>query len=873
MQPQIISIPTLSGGVSRQPASRRSEFEAEELDNCLVTLERSIEKRPGFTVLSGIGGYNLSFLPVTANPHFTWFQVDRIRRFLIITDRNATAPAQQMLYILKIDSDEWLNVSPAYQWDPTDAELAVVDNADAASIVDGDDRYPVKVAAAAFGNANTKAVYDQALALGILNRDSREYVLYSVDTNSLKTLQTGLNLLYLNTRVKAGFTSGTSGKTVGLDGVETTTDDVAGAKVTYYTSAGVSKAQDDGRLYYDAAWPSPSLVKDPNLTNKFIPVEDFIYGDFESPWLGQSVAGFNELRFPPDLNDWYANNSDTAGDDSAKDMLRILYDQYTEYPNDIDGQGKIYFCDGPYLEMRAGYYRIVSFPTGLTSTTSGPSIDGAGPPYTQRVRTPDYCSVLDKKRMPQRLTYDGTTWRLQPVEWAHRLNGDRDTNPGPSPFLESGEAVHVEINSLCNFRDRIFFSARDVVFSSRLGELENLWLDDPSNITYADPIDLRAASNTYAEITAMLPFNNYLFINSRGNVQFELKGDSNNISPLTAEISSTTFYSTAEGIDPVTLGSQIYFYAPQRLYIYFNADSRDFNTAVEVSSTVPGYLPRNIGATCVGTAQNYLIAVDNDSKNDIYIYGNRFSGDQVVQSAFWRYVLPESEEVFSINAWDNYLYCVTKTSQGGSTWRIMRNLLEDEDINVPRLDGMIDFTLTAAEVNPVNQTITVPYTLPSGTAYLWLDGQIIELENRSDLGNATAFTYSGLDLQDYYEQTAYVGVGFTMLARLSTILLRNNGTVIEGVLNLKTMTTRHHNTGSYRVEVTRLNRPNKLISEFSATNTTTDETIDVDGVFVSKIFGVAEDTVIDIVNDTPAPCNITQLEFRSIFNRKNSSKR
>jgi len=873
MQPAIISIPTLSGGVSRQPASRRTAFEAEELDNCLVTLERSIEKRPGFTVLSGSGGYDLSFLPSSAKPEFVWFQVDRERRFLIIVDRSAVNPAANLIYIMKVSDNSWTSVTPANQWDPTDADLAVVDDADTASIDSDDVRYPVKVAAASYGDNNTKAVYDQALANGILSRVSRDYVVYSSD-KTLKTLQTGLNLLFLNTAVKAGFTSGTSGKTVDFTGAETDIDDVIGAKVTYFTSAKVSKVSGDSRLYYDASFPA-ALTKDPNLTNKFIPVEDFIYGDFESPWLGQSVAAFNELRFPPDLNDWFANNGNPdTSDTSAADMLKLLYDSKTEYAGTIDGNGKIYFCDGPYLEMRSGYYRIVSFPEGLESTAhSGPAVDGAGVPYTQRVRTPDYCSVIDKNRMPQRLTYTDTGWTLQPVDWTPRLNGDRDSNPGPSPFMENDEAVHVEINSLCNFRDRIFFSARDVVFSSRLGDLENLWLDDPSNITYIDPIDIRAASNTYSEITAMLPFNKYMFINSRGSVQFELKGDDNVISPLTAEISSTTFYTTLEGTDPVTLGSQIYFYAPSRLYVYFNADSREFNTALELSSTIPDYLPTNIGSICVATSQNYVIAVDADAKQNIYIYGNRFSSNEIVQSAFWRYVLPQDVEAYSINVWDNYLYAVVKTSTDGDRWFIYKNLLEREDVDVPRLDGMLCFTLSAGSINEETEQITIPYILPDGNVYLWVEGEMIELTERENSAGQSIFYYGGIDITQYYGKAVYVGVGFRMLARLSTVLYRADNQVVEGVLNLKTMTTRHHNTGSYKVVATRLNRTNPLESEFSATNLTDSGYIDVDGIFVSKIFGVSEDTVIDIINDTPSPCNITQIEFRSIFNRKNSSKR
>ena len=42
---------TLSGGVSKQAQSKRLPTEAENMDNALVSLERSFEKRPGFDII------------------------------------------------------------------------------------------------------------------------------------------------------------------------------------------------------------------------------------------------------------------------------------------------------------------------------------------------------------------------------------------------------------------------------------------------------------------------------------------------------------------------------------------------------------------------------------------------------------------------------------------------------------------------------------------------------------------------------------------------------------------------------------------------------------------------------------------------------
>jgi hypothetical protein len=888
---QIIPILTLSGGVSRQPASKRTPFQAENLDNCLVSLERSVEKRPGFSILSGVGTYDLSFLPTTVDPHFTWYQLDRDNRYLIIIDRNAIQATSTLFYVMKITDVGWTNQTPEAQWDPQDPELTW-NGLD--SITNTDARYPIYTLSLNVLSGTPLQKYTTVLNTGLINRDTRTYITHGSGKPKevLKALQLGTNIVYLNTKVYAGFTSGTSGKIVGLDGKETGATDLIGNKVTYYSAVRVKKTT-DGRLYPNNHTLRDGESWDVGFPQQFIPVEDYVYGDFEKPWLGQSVENFGEIRFPPDNNDWIVLNERLAettpiaipADTSARDMLKLLYDADTPYYNPTaaptpipDGRGKIYYCDAPYLSLDAGYYRIVSFPEDQVES----GVTGKGKPYTQKVRTPDHSSVIDKKRMPQKLTFLNGVFKFEPINWTPRTVGDRVTNPGPSPFLTpEGEARHVQITALCNFRDRLFFASGDIVFSSQMGVLEDLWIKDPSNVTVSDPIDVRAASNSYAEITAMVPFNQYLFINTKGGVQFELKGDSNLISPLTAEISSTTFYSTADLVDPLTLGSQIYFLDKERLYIYLNQDSREFNTAIELSNTVRGYLPKNYKDVTTAVAQNYILAVDEDNKNTIYIYCNRFDGGQLIQSAFWRYILSNDDEIFSIKVWDNYLYGFVKR---GGVWYLMSSLLEQEETNIPKLDSRTKLLLMSSNVTSsgLTTTVTIPYLLPQeDEAYVVLTDDfgdikdsVFKILETTRLGNTTSFVISGINLSNHLLKNIYVGSAYRMSIELSPIYLRGEGNnIIEGTVNLKTLTVRHHKTGNYSVQVTRRGRQNKLVSEFSATNLETNPILAVDGTFTAKVFGFADETQIEIINDSVTPCNITQLEFKTVFNKNNSSLR
>ena len=112
-----------------------------------------------------------------------------------------------------------------------------------------------------------------------------------------------------------------------------------------------------------------------------------------------------------------------------------------------------------------------------------------------------------------------------------------------------------------------------------------------------------------------------MFINTGSDIQFTLKGSENNVTPFTAEVSPSAFYSTSPLIDPVLLGSQIYFFAPKRAYVFFNDATVSINQAIEVSLTCPNYLPTNYGEVSVIPGYDSLCMVDRDSpKVPLHVY-------------------------------------------------------------------------------------------------------------------------------------------------------------------------------------------------------------------------------------------------------------
>lgn len=980
-----IPIYTLSGGVSRQAQSKRLPNEAENMDNALVSLERSFEKRPGFETVIQYSASNIwnnnaaSSVPnanridlfplshavgTTKDYWFYWFNINEDNRFLIVVDYKATGSTDVLVYAFRLRPDGTWSDETQYS---------------------------------AANQQNST----------IINADTRSYITYGNSTNNakdvLKATTVGNSIIIVNTLVYAGFTSGesgwngigTGGKLFGLNGAETATTDTSGTKLTYYSSARYTKGSNSywylntlagtsttitgtlavgnsvtlgaapslpSGLTYGTPTTSPVTIN-PSTQSKvyaatadgslitlsnwgttgttftiesistgstitsgstitafsgyFVEVEDFIWHDATQPWFGQSLADFSEIRFPPEYAEVNGNNGIvlTVGgnpityDNTAKTVLNTLY-------GTSSGNGKIYFTAAPYLNFTSGYYRIIS---------------SASKPYTKKVRSPDCYSVVDKRRMPQKIVYNAAAalkWTANPINWEPRTSGNRFSNPGPSVFLADDKVTprQVQIKAISTFRDRLYFAAEDVVFTSQLGVYEDLFLADPSNIVSTDPIDVRASSNTFSEISSLTPFNTYLFINTLGNVQYELKGSQNQITPLTAEISPTAFYSTAKFIEPQLMGSLIYFFDSSKLYLYLSSESADLAVAQELTVTCPDYLPNTYRSICVAPAQNYIIMSDNAAQNYLYFHASRFAGDRNLQNAFFRYVLNTNDSILSNQSYNDYLYSVIKrptanaTTSGTTTpttvgqvpgaaasqtnrYYLEESYLRSYSPSIPRLDRMIKIKMydnNSDYTSDSNQTkIRVPITFPyadianiqlvtdstwttdvdgdrayevvSPVAYFLKDTYIELIFNGRfvPINSSRAIDYS-------IDRNVYIGLKFTMEVELSTQFVRDqNNNAIEGSLNLRSITLRHKNTGNYDVQVSNRGRT-ALVSKF--TNQRTDDNQDLlnlenyeeEGEFTANILGFSDSTQIKIVSDYPTPVNIVNMELAGKFIQKSS---
>ena len=955
-RPTTIPIYTLSGGVGRQAPSKRLPSESQELINALCSVERSIEKRPG-TDLMGIrldttdySGEALGLDP-TGVYEFFWHALADDARFLIIIDRSATGTAQgdKNLYYVY-----YYNEAADYFEDNTPTNQHTI-NTDTRAYLTYGGTLPLKMVA----RGENLVFLNPAVVAGY--------------TSLKKTVQVGEFLngsAVTGSAVEAWLTVGLDGqiKGTGVDAANTYTSDLIGAKEKYLTAlnvdpAGIAvfwdtytgyaqgtevlvipgtatidnhgsgssngiyeaevaaapgttpsvtayyyilQAQDviiaDHPVSHKQDWvviatnnpswiPGSHPVLDSVRSPLRIEVKDWVYPNSTTPQLGQSLPTFADLRLPPLAADV------TDGNNNAEQMFVDYYGLVTGGVTHNSADGKVYFIQGGYQGQAPGYYLAKD-------------VDPV--PHMLKVRTPDEYSVLDAKRLPVELEFTGITngvanWNWDLITWAPRTSGNKDTNPGPTPFKDGRQA---QLSTIAFFRNRLWLSSGDVVFSSRESDFTDWWIEDPGLIIDRDVIDIAASTNTFTPITSMVPFKEYMFVNTNADTQYELLGSENQITPFTAELQPMTFYSTAPLVDPLTLGNNIFFYDAERLYLYLGRGGT-LSTAAELSSHCPKYLPRTFGATTVAAAQDSILAVDGANLSDIYVYTTRYRGEQIVQNAFYKFNY-EGSSVKSMRAWDNHVYMVM---QRNNKFYIERQLMRFDDALIPRLDrkqnvtiklgstlSTVDTKFDPTAVNAVQDvanyttTIRIPMVIQDDlTDYMLVDtaGLVYTIESATVGGTGNLYTdlvVNGLVTSGSY----WVGKTFTMTIQLSTQFMRGeDNNPAEGVLNLAALTTRHFQTGDYDVLVQRRGRPladvltgykardtalSTFMSSFTAPRSNTyDESnlsinnIEDQGDLVSKILGFSDKTDIYIMSDYFTPVNITNMQLRGKFKQTYSS--
>ena len=483
-----------------------------------------------------------------------------------------------------------------------------------------------------------------------------------------------------------------------------------------------------------------------------------------------------------------------------------------------------------------------------------------------------------------------TLFSTSPADWHDAwFDGDTvtariDTNTLSDPVAD--ERTGVKLVEMTFWRNRLWFASNNTIFSSQLDDLFNFWIHDPDVLTDTDPVDVLVSNGRVTQVRNLVPFSDFMFIQTGGKTQYELQGSNNFISPSTAVVEPTSFYGSYATTEPFRMGSQLYWLDAQRLYLYSPAGTAETAQAIDMSKHCPGYLPSNFGSTVVASEIDTTFFVDSDVPNHLYLYKGQWLGDKQVQSAFSRWTFAEGTAIQKVYSVDGHLYLVV--SRNGELYleRCRLELPTTQDIsssNLPLLDSAVLVSDQVYDSGANTTTFTLDGYFPNSDTVVCVAptsdeyGVVRTGTVTVDVSGAdpvTTVVVSG-ELTDQ----CVVGVKFNMTCQLSRAAVKDgNMQTIDGTLTLKQMTVKHFNSGAYQVTVEDRGRYREPTTTEHDILPVGDYQSPIDslpiesvGELTTRIGGDADTTDIVISGDGVYPIHITNVELYGSFRGSQSN--
>ena len=823
-----LPIPTLIGGVSRLAQSQRRQDELEVGDNIFIDLPDGVSKRAASILVKTTA---LTADTPTQEKHIGWIDRDEDERFFFIVDPvgSITTLVMDSLTIAPRPGDRLTQAT-------TGAEVIVVQS-----------------------NLTTNTIYaiwDQSTT--------------TPNDTVANTWTDGDSLMAPDPAIPSTVALGTKDidEIVEVfdisDGLEETLAQPPDEVLAYLAFNSFVAGYDPARRLRSLTIADTTLMLARNvltgLRGADITYQDGSASDVRSSTNSHNVNTWSDLNQPPAVGESDPTIPDLSGEFGASATI---------------DNNEIWFTQEDDIGQPRGWWWAVS---------------ETQPPWYSRIRTEGANSMIDDRTFPMRLDFSGTTWSMQTTAWTERYSGDSATNPGPS-FIGSG------ISDLSYHQNRLFLASGEVLASSQADDLFNLWVESEQLGIDSDPIDTPTSNNRVSNIDFLVPFDEALLLTTSGSKQFELRADGP-LGPNTAYLKGTTAVETVNYVEPASLADQVYFVGERNfanvLYEYLFDPAKSSNRANDVSRPVRGYIPAQISQIAAARAHDTLFMLTDAERANIYCYKPVFDDqNRKVLSSFFRWTFEAGTEILSINVFNEDLYMVLR--RDSLLW-LEKVAVEQPEVDVVnttesmgyqvRLDqrlslqGVYNATLnTTSWTIPFVDALDENYEIVLGPGWdvdvgaveQRLAGTRFDAPTVSDDGSNSLLTVAGQyeDNLNGDPEIAYVGKQYTKIAELSEQFARGeDGRPVQGTVRLLSGKIRHKDTGFYGVRVTALNRTARTYEFiFTRTGSTALDAafIEDDGLFEFRNLGKAHSTRIEIINDSPLPSTIVDLEFLAMF--------
>ena len=321
---------------------------------------------------------------------------------------------------------------------------------------------------------------------------------------------------------------------------------------------------------------------------------------------------------------------------------------------------------------------------------------------------PDLPLNYDGSTLPIELVSEPDGFTLRSMKFQDRVAGDDRSNPLAS---FTGQTI----SNLFFYKNRLgFLSNENIILSeSGLGSLDttgqlvfNFGRNTVTTLLDSDPIDVAVASSRVTNLKAAKGFQENLVLFSEIG-QFVLKGG-DVLTPKTVSITPVTNFSFEHQVDPLPLGSYIYFPFTRGAFtglreFTVNASTDNYDSS-EVTEHVPAYIPNDIIDIAGTTSEDMIVLLSKQEKGSLYIYNYFWNNQQKVLSAWSKFTF--TGEIRGIEFIESKLYAViTNNEQTHLVEMPMESGLSDAAGYVTHLDMRIANTVAHG-----TSTITLPYT-------------------------------------------------------------------------------------------------------------------------------------------------------------------
>jgi len=303
------------------------------------------------------------------------------------------------------------------------------------------------------------------------------------------------------------------------------------------------------------------------------------------------------------------------------------------------------------------------------------------------------------------------------VGWRSRKAGDDFTNPFPS-FVGS------TINDVFFFKNRLGFLTDTAVVFSEADEYFNFFRTTTQQLLDSAPIDVGLSHTKVAVLQHALPFQEKLMLFSKQS-QFVLRG-ADILSPKTVAISPVTEYDITDGIDPLALGSYIYFPFNRGQYEgvfeYFVDNNTEVFEAEEITSQIPKYIPSNIRAMAGSASESMVVLQNATDLKTLYVYKYFWTNKEKIQSAWQKWTFEDNITGFDFI--DSTLYLILNGQQ--LVEMPVENALTDEGLEYTLLlDNRVDGTVpTVSYDSQTNRTTIsgIPFSVTTANTTVFTKG-------------------------------------------------------------------------------------------------------------------------------------------------------